>query len=63
MQDSSFVSTTYSLFVAIVILKGLKASIKPLPWVPEVFSRVRRGASFRPKAEDTSGEAETQNRE
>ena len=37
-----------------------------LPWVPAVFSRVRRGASFRwpqaathvqPKAEDTSGEA------
>ena len=29
-----------------------------LPWVPEVFSRLRRGASFRrPKAEDTSGEA------
>ena len=47
----------------IVILKGLKASIKPLPWVPQVFSRVRRGASFRrSKAEDTSGEAETQNR-
>ena len=27
-------------------------------WIPEVFSRLRRGASFcRPKAEDTSGEA------
>ena len=29
-----------------------------IPWVPEVFSRLRRGASFRrPQAEDTSGEA------
>ena len=29
---------------------------KSLPWVPEVFSRARRGASFRrPKAEDASG--------
>ena len=29
---------------------------KSLPWVPEVFSRGRRGASFRrPKAEDASG--------
>ena len=45
-----------------------KVSVCPsfwLPWVPEVFSRVWRGASFRvqwdvsswPKAEDTSGEA------
>ena len=33
-----------------------------LPWVPEVFSRVRRGASFRrPKAEDTSGVAARKN--
>ena len=30
----------------------------PLPWVPEVFSRVCRGASFRrPKGEDKRGEA------
>ena len=43
-----------------------------VPWVPEVLSRVRRGASFRrqqadtvrPKAEDTSGKdlTETGNR-
>ena len=27
-----------------------------VPWVPEVFSRMRRGASFRrPQAEDTNG--------
>ena len=33
-----------------------------VPWVPEVFSRVRRGASFRrPQAEDTSGEAARKN--
>ena len=33
-----------------------------LPWIPEVFSRVRRGASFRrPQAEDTSGEAARKN--
>ena len=35
---------------------------KEVPWVPEVFSRVRQGASFRrPKAEDTSGEAARKN--
>ena len=33
-----------------------------LPWIPEVFSRVRRGASFRrPQAEDKSGEAARKN--
>ena len=33
-------------------------TVKGVPRVLEVFSRVRRGASFRrPKAEDTSGEA------
>ena len=32
------------------------------PWVPEVFPRVQRGASFRrPQAEDTSGEAARKN--
>ena len=34
------------------------ASIHTLPWVPEIVSRVRLGASFcRPKAEVTNGEA------
>ena len=33
-----------------------------IPWVPEVFSRVRRGASFRrPQAVETSGEAARKN--
>ena len=32
------------------------------PWVPEVFPRVQRGASFRrPQAEDTSSEAARKN--
>ena len=34
-----------------------------LPWVTEVFSRLRRGASFRrPQAEDTSGSRLDRNR-
>ena len=34
------------------------ASIHTLPWVPEIVSRVRLGASFcLPKAEVTNGEA------
>ena len=44
---------SFSLFIC---LNG--ASVHTLPWVQEVVSRVRLGASFcRPQAEDTSGEA------
>ena len=34
----------------------IKERAKELPWVPEVFSRVRRGASFRRPKPETAHE-------
>ena len=51
-----------TIFRQVLVVMSQHHEVHLLPWAPEVFSRVRRGASFRwPQAEDTSGEVARKN--